>query len=469
MEIGELNPACLPPGTRVGPWRVVDRRGRGTYGVVYRAEAVEREAAEPVALKLALYPRDERFAREVELLSRIRHPGVPRLKDHGHWEHPAGTRHPYLAMELVEGVPLYDWAREHHPSSRQVLRLLANLARALEATHAAGGVHRDVKGGNVLVRPSDGQVFLTDFGSGHYLGAETLTWQALPPGTPAYRSPEAWRFVLRSSHDLRAHYVAGPGDDVFALGVTAYRLVTGEYPPSTDPADAESSLWHGEGTGPRPPRALNARCGPELSALVSRMLSVAPEARGGAHALAEALEQAARTAGREADAPLFVLEEPVPRATPPTPGPSWRPWLAAALAGGPLALGLGWALGEPPGEAPAQVRVAAQVDTNDAGTVAVGDSALTAPLGPIQPPSIWATIAVELPPKPFPGQTRPDAKGRCPRKVQVPINGGCWVQIHAAQKDCKEDGYEYKGGCYLPGFPPAREPVSSPAARPRGW
>jgi serine/threonine-protein kinase len=68
-------------------------------------------------------------------------------------------------MEWVEGTSLYDWARAHRPSSRQVLSRLASLARALEATRAVGGVHRDVKGDNVLVREVDGQPFLLDFGS----------------------------------------------------------------------------------------------------------------------------------------------------------------------------------------------------------------------------------------------------------------------------------------------------------------
>lgn len=60
-------------------------------------------------------------------------------------------------------------------SSRQVLNLLAQAARALQATHEAGGVHRDVKGGNVLVRPADAWLFLMDFGAGNYEGAERLT------------------------------------------------------------------------------------------------------------------------------------------------------------------------------------------------------------------------------------------------------------------------------------------------------
>ncbi len=469
MPPAPLNPARLPLGTRVGPWRVLERRGLGAYGAVYRALGAQAPCG-PVALKLALHPRDERFAREVELLSRIRHPNVPRLVDHGVWHPSPGLAFPYLAMELVDGVSLYEWAREQRPTSRRVLHVLSSLARALEATHASGGVHRDVKGDNVLVSDAQGRAFLTDFGSGHYLGAATLTQPPFPPGTPAYRAPEAWRSVRLPMVEPFVPYAPGPADDVFALGVTAFRLVTDEYP---FPPEAASRPGQAEQAGAPSARALNPRCGQELSALTSRMLSPRPEVRGSARELAEALEQAAHQSGPEADVPLFGHETPrpvEPRAEPRSlprraARRSRRAWLSAASLAGALALGAGWMLRGPGGEKPEQKHASVAETTKDGGTVAVGDTALSAPVPLSQPSFAWPTISVDLPPKPFPGQRRPDANGRCTRKPQVPINGGCWIKLPVELKDCSEDGYVYQGGCYMPVIPPPRAPTSSPATR----
>ncbi|MCY1021437.1 serine/threonine protein kinase [Pyxidicoccus sp. MSG2] len=481
MESVDLNPLSLPPGTQIGPWRLVDQRGHGAYGVVYRAVPAESQAADAVALKLALYPGDARFAREAELLSRIHHPAVPSLIDHGHWQPRNGVSHPWLVMEWVEGLPLYEWAQAQRPSSRQVLELLARLARALDATHSAGGLHRDVKGDNIRVRRADDLAVLLDFGSGHHLGAATLTWQPFAPGTSFYRAPEAWRFVLGSRKTRRkppaVAYPPGPSDDVFALGVTAYRLVTGKYPPSAHPWEEDVWLWRPEELAAWAARVINPRCSAELSALVSWMLSERPEARGSAREVAEALERAARSAGREADVPLFTGEEPRPaglfpipqRVTVVRPHPRvrTRPWFAATCLGGALALSAGGLMSVSGSEEPATPQLAEQDEARDAGTVAVGDSALTAPVALERAPSAWSSITVDVPPKPFSGQRRPDGNGRCPSKVQLAINGGCWTKLPADVKDCDDywGGVEYRGACYIPVMIRQRPSTSDPAKR----
>jgi serine/threonine protein kinase len=142
--------------------------GAGASGDVYRAERVGFRRSEPGALKVSRWLWNARMEREVELLSRLSHPGIPRLLDRG------GRRseYPYFVMEWVEGPTLYDWAEQHSPAGKQVCRVLAQLARALEAVHAVGAVHRDVKGANVVVRLSDRLAVLLDFGSCHFQGAE---------------------------------------------------------------------------------------------------------------------------------------------------------------------------------------------------------------------------------------------------------------------------------------------------------
>jgi serine/threonine protein kinase len=137
-------PDSLRPGAIVGLWEVEGYSGRGSYGVVYRARRAGHPHSKPVALKIALFPSDPRFHREVELLSRHPHPGIPQLLDQGLWHASAEVAHPYVVMEWIRGRPLYEWARVHNPTCREVLQVLAQVAWALDELHKGECLHRDV-------------------------------------------------------------------------------------------------------------------------------------------------------------------------------------------------------------------------------------------------------------------------------------------------------------------------------------
>ncbi|HLL01240.1 MAG TPA: serine/threonine-protein kinase [Myxococcaceae bacterium] len=453
----------LPPGTQVGAWRVVAWQGQGGSGAVYRAVRVGQEAAGPVALKCSLLPWGARFAREAQLLSRLSHPSIPRLLDQGELRHASGPGYPFIVMEWVEGTPLYAWAEQQAPSARRLCQVLAQLARALEELHAAGAVHRDVKGDNVLVQLSDRRAVLIDFGSCYFQGAPRITWQSLAPGTPGYFSAQACLFHIRSVDDRDGYYAPTPADDLYALGVTAYRLVMGRYPPAMKVRHDEAGRWHVTSPDPRPLLEANARVPRVLREWILRLLSDNPEERGTAAQLAQAMEaeaaepppasEQAPVTGRlpaDAGAPLKRLK-PLARAR------AWKPWLALAAAGVCTAL-LWWLVPR------VHLRFGA---APEAGTTAVGDSASTAAESSDKPASERKPVAQHAPPEPRPGQIRPDGKGRCPGRAEVAINGGCWVEIPLIVAEaCVESGYALlKGKCYTPALESPKRPVptSSPA------
>ena len=458
-------------------------QGQGTYGAVYRAVRVGREHEGPVALKLARYPGDARFRREAELLSRVSHPSIPRLLGHGELRHAPDVVQPWIVMEWVEGPFLYEWGERYAPSHRQVCQVLAHLARALEALHATGAVHRDVKGGNVLVRLSDQRAMLMDLGSGHFQGASRLTWRALAPGSPAYQSAQAGLFHIRCAREPDGYYAPTPADDLFALGVTGYRLVMGEYPPPMDAQEDEQGGWHVWSPDPRLRLERNARVRPMLRERILRLLSDVPEKRGSAAELAEALEAEVERREEEPRPAAVSAAGGVPPVVPASASVAehpasfgmqqrgWRPWLAlggavvAVMAAvlwhepWPTPVSPGDVLAKRPGE------VAAQVP--DAGSAAVGDSAPAEIEDSAVPASEQQPIAQEPPPELRPGQTRPNKKGQCPGRTQVVINGGCWVVVQTGMsaEDCLENGHVLlKGKCYAPALelPQKTVPTSGP-------
>jgi serine/threonine protein kinase len=384
-------------------------------------------------------------------------------------------------MQWVEGVPLYKWAEEHGLTLRQAIGQLAQVARALEAVHQQG-VHRDVKGDNVLV-DSDGRVVLVDFGSCWYPEARPLTDGAIAPGTEQYRSHQLLFFRYALSWGAKGYYVSQPADDVYALGVTAYRLLASTYPPI--PGEEASE----EAVRVAPPRGV-ADCCPELSALVLRLLSEDPEARGSARKVAEELERLCRQAnplldGKWIDSssklPTDETVSPEPEPEPeseldpeaeldpePEPEPELEPeeepapghnqpeqeWLVPSfiVVSAFIVLVLLVVVLSRGGDrrqvayTEASRKASQGAGSPDAGTGGVGEEAVTS-VAPAQTPPVFGRgVTREMPDGPLPRQKRPP----CNSRGAVVINGGCWGVLEGSGKPPCGSDYEYKDRCYVP-------------------
>ncbi len=480
-----FDPHASLPGCTVGPWLILGRMDRGNYGIVYRARRAGHPDSAPVVVKMAKWPEDPRFEREVELLRHGRHPSIPRFEDAGLWTSPEGACYPYVVMELVEGLTLYDWFRAQQRTSRDVLRVLAQLAGALAAAHGRGAVHRDVKGSNIRVT-FEGRAVLVDWGSGWFAGTHPLTDTPTPPGTTAYRPPEQRFFTWCFRKDLHARWQAQPTDDLYSLGVAFYRMVTGLYlSPLSEGGEVAA-------TREVPQPSDYATVSRDLEALILRLLSNDREERGTAEALAREAAALATAAGEAADVPILptasaqhtdrsfsssdgsedeeVLSD-TDRATSPTsststqeehhPGNemlrSWLSWASAAVVGGLLVLfgsHLHCTVSE---QVPAPPVMATQEEViqfaPDAG---VGEEVLQAieglPTAGVAP----AAIGRELPKQPFPSQRKPP----CEPRLETEIMGACWVRVGSESAPCGTKMFDWDGKCFTPSFTAPRQPTS---------
>ena len=222
----------LPPGTVLGDYRLGRRLGRGTFGDVYTAEQVtlgKRAAVKVLHQHLAADPElVARFLAEARAIAEVRHPGIVEVFAAA----AAGEPRPFLVMELVEGEPLSALLdREKRLPVARALPILRDIASALDAAHAAGVVHRDLKPDNILMAPTgDGSTRpkLLDFGVAKVLhdpsAVRTATGVAV--GTPRFMSPEQCR---GKPVDQRA--------DIYSLGVLTHLMLTGKAPFAGPPVD----------------------------------------------------------------------------------------------------------------------------------------------------------------------------------------------------------------------------------------
>jgi len=229
----------LAPGDVFGDFRIESVAGRGGMGVVYRA--VQLDLGRPVALKLIASDRAadpafrERFQRESRLAALIDHPNV--VPVHGAGEEDGQL---YLVMRYVPGTDLHRLLKHEGPlEPERAANIVAQVASALDAAHAAGLVHRDVKPANVLIAGE--HAYLSDFGLTRMLSSEeqlTETGQWL--GTTDFSSPEQ---LQGARVDARA--------DIYSLGCVLHAALLGDppFPRSTIPA---TLLAHLNDPPPRP-------------------------------------------------------------------------------------------------------------------------------------------------------------------------------------------------------------------------
>jgi serine/threonine-protein kinase len=250
-------------GTVLGGRYVLDDQiGNGGYGEVWRA--TDTVLARPVAVKL-LHPR---YIQRSEALARFRaearhagglpHENIAQVFDYGE---PADGQPPYLVMELVDGPSLETVLTGGPLDDSRTMDIVAQAAAGLQAAHAAGMIHRDIKPGNLLLAPG-GTVKITDFGIAHTIGSAPLTASGELIGTPGYLAPE------RAMGER-----AAPASDLYSLGMLAYECLAGTPPFRGTPL--EVALAHRDRPLPPLPQSVAV----DVAALVMRLAAKDPARR----------------------------------------------------------------------------------------------------------------------------------------------------------------------------------------------
>ncbi len=210
--------------SQVSGYTIIRELGRGGMGVVYEAE--QHDPRRRVAVKVLAGPwaseqGRHRFRREWQALARLRHPAIATIFEAGQTD--SGQQ--FFTMELVTGLPLDHYVRQHELPIRDRLELFVRICEVMEYAHANDVIHRDLKPANILVDGA-GNPRILDFGLARITDADmttslTLTDVGQVMSTLAYMSPEQ---AGGRSADI------GPQSDVYALGVILYELLTDQLP-----------------------------------------------------------------------------------------------------------------------------------------------------------------------------------------------------------------------------------------------
>jgi non-specific serine/threonine protein kinase len=262
-------------GELVSHYRLVDRLGAGGMGVVWRADdlTLGRQAALkfPAARLEMTAEAVARLTREARAAAALNHPGICTIYEVG--EH--GGR-PFIAMELLEGLPLDAEISGRPLEARRLLEIGIQVADALTAAHLRGIVHRDLKPANIFLT-AGGAAKILDFGIARFepppgtgesqtIAAVAATAPGTALGTPAYMAPEQ---VRGEAADARS--------DVFALGAVIYEMATGRSPFAS--ASAGTTFEAILNREPSPIEGLNPAMPPDLARIVAKALEKDPSLR----------------------------------------------------------------------------------------------------------------------------------------------------------------------------------------------
>jgi serine/threonine protein kinase len=253
-------------GKTVSHYRIVGRLGVGGMGVVYDAE--DQSLARRVALKflsdeLAGDPDStRRLRREAQTIALLNHPHICTVYEIGEHEGRA-----FIAMERLEGRNLKALMAKRKLQTNEVLDIAMQITEALEAAHAKGVIHRDIKPGNIFIT-DHGRVKVLDFGLARRIATpetpdsniEGSTIPGRPIGTASYMAPER---ILQFPLDPRC--------DLFSLGVVMYEMATGRLPfAGASPAETVTNILEKD---PTPLTTLSSDRPGQLDRMVNKLVA----------------------------------------------------------------------------------------------------------------------------------------------------------------------------------------------------
>ncbi|MEW5958732.1 MAG: protein kinase, partial [Chloroflexota bacterium] len=210
-------------GMTLGAYKVIEAVGQGGMARIYKG--LHTELNRYAAIKVVNWGLQEdptftdRFRREARAIASLRHPNIVQIHDFG--KYASGY---YMAMEFIDGSDLAVQLRQHRAAhtllpGEQVVRIMTDVAAALDYAHRQGVVHRDVKPSNIMIN-RQGQAILTDFGLVMLSSQQSQVTLGSTFGTPHYVAPEQ---AISSAG-------AVPASDIYSLGVVLYEIVTGQIP-----------------------------------------------------------------------------------------------------------------------------------------------------------------------------------------------------------------------------------------------